>query len=175
MGEGDGCDGWVLKEPINARSGEFKTPKSALPRPVRDRSLFCADGERRLRRGGRGRVAAGVPGPERLRQGWPCVVGRRRARSRLPGARGRPPQAPLPFQPLPWPSSCSRATCTPCCSWMRPSPMHLPRAGSAKRRKPRGRPPRPCGPPTDPTAPAGPPAERRVRRGRRVEGGRGKG
>lgn len=37
--------------------------------------------------------------------------------------------------------------------------MRPPRAGSAKLRKPWGRPPHPCGPRIDPTAPAGPLAE----------------
>lgn len=73
----------------------------------------------------------------------------------------------LPLQTLPWPSSCSRVTCTRCCSWIHPSPMHPLRAGSARRRKPRGRPPRLCGQPTDPTVPAGPRAELPVSRVRR--------
>ena len=60
MGEGDGCDGWVLKEPMSARSGEFKKRRSALLKPVRDWNLLGAEGERRpgdLRRAG-------------LRPGW---------------------------------------------------------------------------------------------------------
>lgn len=61
MGENDGCDGWVLKEPMSARSGEFKKRKSALPKPVRDWNLLRAEGERRP--GGLGRVG--------LRRGCP--------------------------------------------------------------------------------------------------------
>lgn len=52
--------------------------------------------------------------------------------------------------------------------------MHPPRAGSAKLRKPRGRPPHPCVRPTDPTAPAGPQAELPVR-GVRRDIGKGQG
>ncbi|XP_058573734.1 cell division cycle protein 20 homolog isoform X3 [Neofelis nebulosa] len=42
MGEGDGCDGWVLKEPMSAQSGEFKKRRPALQRPVWDRNLIGA-------------------------------------------------------------------------------------------------------------------------------------
>lgn len=95
MGEGDGCDGWVLKEPINARSGEFKTPKSALPRPVRDRSLFCADGERWLRRG------AGV--------GWRLGCRARRAAAGL-ALRGRPSPSTVAS---PWGSRAAASSTPP--------------------------------------------------------------
>lgn len=89
---------------------------------------------------------------------WPAVPDRARSPF-IPGLGGHPLQGPFPLQTLPWRSSCSRATCTRCCSWTHLSPMHPPRAGSAKLRKPRGRPPHPCGRPTDPTARAGPQAE----------------
>lgn len=48
MVEGDGCDGWVLKEPMSTRSGEFKKCRPAFLRPVRNQNLLRADGERRL-------------------------------------------------------------------------------------------------------------------------------
>lgn len=106
------------------------------------------------------------------RLGSECVAGgpRQSTVASFSGLRGHPLQGPLLLQTLPWRSSCSRVTCTRCCSWMHPSPMHPLRAGSAKLRKLRDRPPHPCGPPTDPTAQAGPQAEHPVSGVRRDTG-----
>lgn len=58
MGEGDGCGGWVLKEPMSAPSGEFKKRRSAPLKPVRDWNLLGVKV-----RGGRGsRVGRGCGG-----------------------------------------------------------------------------------------------------------------
>lgn len=145
MGEGDGCDGWVLKEPMSARSGEFKERRPARRRPVGDWSPLGAAG---------GRPSRGAGG---ARPGWPGLS----AVASSPRTRRAP---------RPWRSSCSRATCTRCCSWTRPSPMRPPRAGSARPGRPQARRLRPCGRPTGPTAPAGPPAGLRVSGVRRAAG-----
>lgn len=48
MGEDDSCDGWVLKEPMSAWSGEFKKRRPVRLGVVWDRNLLQAHGERLL-------------------------------------------------------------------------------------------------------------------------------
>lgn len=143
---------------MSAQSGEFKTQSHC-----KGLSGFGACSDLTVRDGCSGPSWA-VAGD--CRPGGPVTgvvltgAGRPTALSPLPPGLGRHLfQGLLLLQTLPWRSSCSRVTCTRCCSWTHPSPMHPQRAGSAKLRKARGRSPRPCGPPTDPTAPAGPRAE----------------
>lgn len=47
MGEGNGCDGWVLKEPMGAQSGEFKRRKRGVLKPVGTATCSGGHGERR--------------------------------------------------------------------------------------------------------------------------------
>lgn len=45
MGEDDSCDGWVLKEPMSAWSGEFKKRSAVRVGVVRDWNLLQAYGK----------------------------------------------------------------------------------------------------------------------------------
>lgn len=181
MGEDDSCDGWVLKEPMSAWSGEFKKRSPVRVGVVRDWNLLQAYGKSLL---GLAEVGQRL-GDARLRGAAAAAGVALTVWSALPEhghlSSSRAQQAsiartpPPPDALLPWRSSCSRVTCIRCCSWTHPSPMCPPRAGSAKLRKPRDRPLHPCVPPTDPTAPAGPRAELRVSGCNGTWGGRGNG